>query len=199
LEDGESLEVAVRSVRAIKLSGIPIALALLAGCAISPVPEDDTDPVPNDPGTVDSEDCIVGTWNLDVPAYSSESEEYVLGLGIPIEGFDMSGAGKLTFTADGLVAADVALTTTGTIVAGETRVPLSVPSTYTATGDWSRTDLEVLQFDNWAKVDETDDIPPEVDIPSLDVTQLSNVEATCSADQLFLYAPGAPVGSTWLR
>lgn len=111
----------------------------------------------------------------------------------------MSGGGKLTFTPDGLVSADVGLRTSGTIVAGDQRVPVDVPSTYSATGDWSRTGDESLQFDNWAKVVEDEGVPPDVDLPALDVTQLTDVEAQCSADSLYLAGPGAPIGALWTR
>jgi hypothetical protein len=177
---------------------VPVVLtvALLAGCAGSPGPDPDaTDPRP--PGVQEPDDCLVGTWNLDVPAYAAESEAYLLGLGIPIVGFAMGGAGTLTFTADGLVSVDIALQTTGTLVAGDQSIPIDVPSGYTATGDWSRTGDETVQFDNWAKLTEAP--ASDVDVPAPDYTQLADVEATCTAGELYLAAPGAPIGATWVR
>lgn len=175
-----------------------VGVALLAGCTVSPTPDPDvTDPRP--PGEVEPEDCVVGTWTLDVPAYAAESEAYITGLGIPMVDFAMTGAGEMTFTPDGLVAVDIGLVTSGTLVAGDQLIPISVPSTYTATGDWSRTDDEELQFDNWAKVVIDEGVPPDVDLPALDVTQLTDVDAFCSSDGLYLAGPGAPLGAAWDR
>lgn len=172
-------------------------VVLLAGCAPPPTPDPDTtDPSP--PGTVDTDDCLVGTWALDVPAYAAESEAYVIGVA-PIVDFAMDGAGQLTFTADGLVSTDVSLRTTGTIVAGDVRVPLDVPSSYSATGDWSRVGDDSIQFDNWAKLTGSAEEPSEVDIPSFDYTQLTDVNAFCSATELFIQGPDAPILATWVR
>ncbi|MEQ1736000.1 MAG: hypothetical protein ABL886_06320 [Rhodoglobus sp.] len=168
---------------------------LLAGCA-APAPDSvGTDPLP--PGS--SNDCLIGTWELDVPAYAADSEAYVTGLAVPITDFAMDGAGRFVFTPDGLVAVDISLRTTGTIIAGDTIVPVDVPSIYSATADWSRTGESTVQFDNWAKFTEGDDIPPEVDVPALDYTQLSTVEASCAAGELFLRGPDAPFGASWTR
>lgn len=186
---------------------IPVVLVtavLLAGCAPSPAdPEPDSADAnatgPQPPGAVDSDDCLVGTWNLDVPAYASESEAYLVGLGIPLDDFAMDGAGKLTLTTDGLASVDIDVRTAATLVAGDQLIPIDVPSSYTATGDWSRTGDDTAQFDNWAKVTEEEGIPPEIDLPSFDATQLADVQARCSSNELSLAAPGAPIGSNWYR
>lgn len=176
-----------------------LAIALTTGCTATPVPDPPvsdpavTDPAP--PGDVDADDCVVGTWNLDVDAYAADSESYLLSIGIPVEAFLMTGVGKLTITDDGLVATEISLDTTA-VAAG---VAISAPSKYTATGDWSRTGDESLQFDNWARVGDEPDIPPEVELPELDVTQLADVFAQCSSDLLFLQGPGAPFGAFWSR
>ena len=94
---------------------------------------------------------------------------------------------------------DIALRTTGTLVAGETSVAVDVPSGYSATGDWSRTGDETVQFDNWSKVTETDPLASEVEVPAPDYTTLTAIEATCTADQLLLAGPGVPIGATWVR
>lgn len=174
-----------------------VGVLVLAGCAASPVTEPDPEPVPSD--EVEAEDCLVGTWALDVADYAAQSQEYVLGLGIPLEDFAMSGAGQLGFTPDGLVAVDIDLRTTGTLVAGDQRIPIDVPSVYTASGDWSRVDDASIQFDNWAKVTDTPDVPPEVDLPALDVTQLTDVAAECDAGELSLSGSGAPLSAHWTR
>ena len=167
--------------------------AILTGCAgTTPTPEPD-EPLP--PGDVVEDDCVVGTWNLDVGAYESDSLSFLLNTGVPVESYAMDGAGKLTFTDDGLVSAEIGLTTDATVRG----FPLSVPSSYVATGDWSRTGDDTLQFDNWGVVRDEPDIPPEEELPGLDLTQLAGVTVGCSADALFLQGAEAPFGATWTR
>lgn len=171
-----------------------LAVAVTTGCTATPVSDPAvTDPAP--PGDVDADDCVVGTWNLDVDAYAADSESYLVSIGIPVESFLMAGVGKLTITDDGLVATEISLDTTAAVGG----VAVSAPSKYTATGDWSRTGDDSLQFDNWARVGDEPDIPPEVELPQLDVTQLSDVAVECSADSLFLQGSGAPFGASWSR
>jgi hypothetical protein len=179
-----------------------IALAatalLLASCT---APGGTPEPDPEVPPAAD-EPCIVGTWQLDVADYAAQSEEFVLGLGLPIEDFAMTGAGEITFTADGLVATDIALTTTGTIVAGDTRVPVNQPSAYTGSGDWAAgTDPDTIDLSNWANVPDPDvatspDAPP---VPAIDYTDIPTVTASCTANDLVLQGPDAPLSALWHR
>lgn len=176
-----------------------LTMAMTVGCTATPVPDPPvsdpavTDPAP--PGDVEADDCVVGTWNLDVDAYAADSESYLGSIGIPVEAFLMTGVGKLTITDDGLVATEISLDTTAAVGG----VAVSAPSKYTATGDWSRTGDDSLQFDNWARVGDEPDIPPEVELPTLDVTQLADVAVECSAGSLFLQGSGAPFGASWTR
>ncbi len=185
-------------------SGIAVpvfAAILLAGCAPGTTPEPDPDPV--DPGSSGvQQSCIVDTWKLDVADYASQSEAYVLGLGLPITGFAMDGAGTIQFTADGLVSTDIDLTTTGTIVAGDTMVPLNSRSAYTATGDWSNgDDLDSIDLANWSNVpDPSVPVDPAAPpIPAIDYTDIDAVMAFCTEDFLILQAPGAPMTARWTR
>jgi hypothetical protein len=179
---------------------VPVALAatalfVFAGCTVPGGTEPDPAPSAEAP-------CIVGTWQLDVADYAAQSEAYVLGLGLPIEGFAMTGAGEITFTADGLVATDIDLTTTGTIVAGDTRVPINQPSAYTGSGDWATgTDADTIDLTNWANVPDPSvpvdhDAPP---IPAIDYTDVPTVAAACSANDLVLQGPDAPLSALWHR
>lgn len=179
-----------------------IALAatalLLAGCTApggTPEPDPDVPPAADAP-------CIVGTWQLDVADYAAQSEAFVLGLGLPIEGFGMTGAGQITFTEDGLVSTDIELTTTGTIVAGDTMVPLNQPSAYSGSGDWSVGAADdTIDLANWANVPDPDvpvspDGPP---VPAIDYTDIPTVTAACSANDLVLQGPDAPLSALWHR
>ncbi|MEO7349675.1 MAG: hypothetical protein ABIW32_07450 [Terrimesophilobacter sp.] len=179
-------------------------IALLAACA----PAGTTDPSSGGgPGPTKEQSgaevpCVVGAWNLDVADYSAQAEAYVLGLGIPITGFAMTGSGVIRFTQDSLVATEIDLVTTGTIVAGDTMVPLNTPSVYNGSGDWNASDgSETINLENWANV-RTDGSAPDAsapDIPAIDYTDVDSVSAVCSADTLTLQAPGAPLSSTWHR
>lgn len=176
-----------------------LAAASLAGCTPEPL----SDPGPVDEGTPSHQDpCIVGTWQLDVLDYGVQAEEYVLGLGLPIVDFAMDGAGTIQFTADGLVSTDIDLTTTGTIVAGDTQVPLNTRSGYTATGDWSEgEDLDSIDLANWSNVPDPD-IPVDPaapPIPAIDYTDIDAVMAFCTETFLVLQAPGAPLSARWTR
>lgn len=173
--------------------------ALLTGCT----PPAGTGSDPADDGSGSSQNpCVVGTWHLDVADYASQAESYVLGLGIPIEGFAMEGAGTIQFTTDGLVATDIDLTTTGTIVAGETSVPLNSRSGYNASGDWSiGSDGSSLNLANWSNTPDPDvpvdpSAPP---IPAIDYTDIPSLAAVCTTSTLVLKAPDAPMSAQWTR
>lgn len=181
-----------------RLAPIVLVAGLLAACA----PGTGTDPDTLDEPASGDSPCVVGTWNLDVPDYATRSEAFLLGLGIPITEFAMTGAGTIQFTADGLVATDISLTSTGTLVAGDVRVPINVPSHYTASGDWAAgDDPDSINLDNWSSVPDPDvpvdpDAPP---IPAIDFTGIPSVGAACTADTLTLQAPDAPLASVWHR
>jgi len=190
--------------RTVKMGIIILAIGALTACGSSagdtPAPGD---PDPDAGGTSPAETpCIVGTWQLDVADYAAQSQEYVLGLGLPITDFAMSGAGTIQFTADGLVATDIDLTTTGTIVAGDTRVPLNTRSSYTGSGDWSAPgDGETIDLANWATVPDPDvPVDPDApDLPAIDYTNIPSVVAACSANSLLLQGPDAPLAAVWSR
>jgi hypothetical protein len=176
-----------------------LATMSLGGCA----PESDPDRDPVDEGSSgEQQPCIVGTWKLDVADYGNQSEAYVLGLGLPIVDFAMDGDGTIQFTADGLVSTGIDLTTTGTIVAGDTQVPLNSRSGYTATGDWSPgDDLDSIDLANWSNVpDPSIPVDPAAPpVPAIDYTDVDAVMAFCTEEFLVLQAPGTPLSARWTR
>jgi hypothetical protein len=179
-----------------RLAVTAMALLVLAGCSAGPA----TSPPDGDP-TAEAP-CIVGTWQLDVADYAAQSEAFVLGLGLPIADFGMTGAGSITFTADGLVATDIDLTTTGTIVAGETRVPLNQRSAYTGSGDWATgADADTIDLANWANLPNADVPvdPAAPPIPAIDYTDIPTVSASCGENDLVLQGPDAPLSALWHR
>src|SRR5690606_2556660 len=83
-QEGVMISIA-RSATPLLLIGA-LAAAFLVGCSSQPTPEPaETPPVSGGSSTQDP--CIVGVWTLDVEAYRAVSEEYLLGLPLPIEGF----------------------------------------------------------------------------------------------------------------
>jgi hypothetical protein len=176
-----------------------LATVSLAGCSAEAEP--DREPSDENPSGV-QQPCIVGTWNLDVPDYQFQAEEYLLGLGIPIMDYALNGAGTIEFTGDGLVATDIDLTSTGTIVAGDTRVPLDIRSGYTASGNWSPgEDLDSIDLANWSNVpDPSIPVDPAAPpIPAVDYTDVEAVMAFCTENFLVLEVPGAPLSTRWTR
>ncbi len=193
------LTTATRLIPALLFAGA------LAACSPASEPQEPAHP-PTDSNSGDQTDgaedaCIVGTWQLDVPDYAAQSEFYLTSIGVPITEFDMTGAGTIQFTSDGLVSTDIALTTSGTIVSGDAVVPISVPSVYTATGDWSEGSAgETIDLANWSTVPGDAPVDPGApQIPAIDYTDIPTVGAVCSADLLVLTAPGAPLQAAWTR
>ncbi len=123
------------------LAGIAMTATLVTGCSgTAPGDPDDPAPAESDPQQpvdgVGDTDCVVGRWALDVDNYRSQSESYLLGLGIPITEFDMLGGQTLTTTEDGLLAVDTNIRSTGVLVAGDVSVPISVITVESATAEW---------------------------------------------------------------
>ena len=186
---------------------IVLSVGTVSGCsAQSPAePAPAPEPAASDPGA--EAPCIVGEWQLDVPDYASQSEDYLVGLGIPIEDFEMTGNGTMTFTESGLVAGVIDLSITGTLVAGDTRVPVDQRSAYEGSGDWSQPDdPTTIDLANWANVPVPDTAAdpgafddPDAPVPAIDFTDIPAVTAECTADTLWLQAPGAPMSSLWHR
>lgn len=178
-----------------------LAAAFLVGCSSQPTPEP-TETPPVSGGSSTQDPCIVGVWTLDVEAYRAVSEEYLLGLPLPIEGFDMTGFGTLTFTADGLVTTDVDLTSTGTIVAGDTRVPFNTPGRYMASGDWALgSDGTTIDLANWSTdLGGADPLEPESPgAPPIDFTDIPHIASTCTEHELELSVTGAPFPTRWYK
>ncbi len=139
------------------------SLALLSGCMSGsgagepqePAPAESEPQLPAD-GLGDT-DCVVGQWGLVMADYRLQSEQYLLGLGVPITEFDMLGGQTLTITPDGMLSVATNIRTSGVIVAGDTSVPISVTTDETATGEWGwdATDASggLLEVAEWQVVD----------------------------------------------
>jgi hypothetical protein len=146
-----------------------------------------------------ADDCLIGDWILDVADYGARSSDYVTGLGIPITEFAMDGGGLLFFAADGSMQMNVDLTTSGVLVAGDARVPISVPSSYHATGTWSRPEAEVDAINIEDVTEEGTPTSDEVPVPMFDFAANPRVFITCEPDLLILQGADAPISSFWTR
>lgn len=191
-------------VRMTAAAALCAAAFVLSGCGSGAESDSapDSDVEPGGGASSDPTPCVVGTWELDVPDYATQTEAYVLGLGIPITDYAMSGAGTIRFTSDGLVATEVDLTTTGTIVAGETAVPLNSRSAYSGSGDWDTGSTgDTVDLANWANLPspEVPVDPSAPSIPTIDYTDIPSVSAQCSEDTLVLQGPDAPFSAVWHR
>jgi len=138
---------------------------LLAGCSVegdpTSEPQEPLAPEGSEPqlpadGLGDT-DCVVGRWGLVMADYRLQSEQYLLGLGVPITEFDMLGGQTLTITQDGLLTVETNIRTTGVIVAGDTSVPISVTTDESASAEWgwdaSSPSGGLLEVAEWQVID----------------------------------------------
>jgi len=157
------------SVSAIALASAT-ALLLAGGTgATTPAAEPDPpaaegQPEPNSQPDGQPTDCIVGEWRLVVGLYSLDAEQYLLGLGLPIEGFLMLGDQLLTLTEDGLLLVETDLTSTGSIVTPSIELPFSIRTIESATAEWGWSASE-LAGDGTIEIAEYRVVESEVETP----------------------------------
>jgi hypothetical protein len=194
------------TMKLITLPGAVAGIALIAaltGCSGGAPQEEHVDDgaegQPDD--AIAADDCLIGDWMLDVADYGSQSEAYLVGRGIPITDFAMDGSGLLFFTADGSMQVNVDLVTSGTLVAGDSLVPISVPSHYNASGTWSRpeSDVDAINIENV-----TEDVTAgdeTVQVPLLNFADNPRVFIQCdeATDSINLQGADAPLSSWWVR
>ena len=179
-----------------------VAVMTLAACSAPATPDSATDPTSASSGGSADAPCVVGLWQLDVADYAAQMGAYLVNVGVPMTDFAATGDGTVEFTLDGLASTDIDLTSTGTIVAGETSVPLTVRSVYTGTGDWSDPgDGVTIELENWVtEVDPTVVLEPGApELPAIDFTGIPLVQVTCTDDRLTLRGQDAPVPATFTR
>jgi len=173
------------------------AVALLAGCSAASsdtAPDPDAvDPVP--PAIDDVSDCLTGApWSLNLSDYADQAQTYMVGLGIPISEFSMSGSQTVQFTGDGLMSVLTDVTSEGTLdVPGVGPFPLSVHSDLGGSGDWSLDDSGMMTIQNWASLGSSEADPTTgAEVPVLDFSTIDAVGVTCQPGLLSLTAPDSP-------
>jgi len=158
--------------------------------------DDGTEGQPDDP--IGTEDCLIGDWLLDVEDLARQSEDYLVGLSIPITDYAMDGGGILTFGADGTMAVNIDLTTAGVLHGDDVAVPISVPSHYNASGTWSRPDADVDAIDIVA-TEETSTGDESLPVPLFDFENNPHAFVVCDGDFLSVQGEGSPFGTVWTR
>lgn len=179
-----------------------VAVTTLAACSAPATPDTADDPTSTTAAGGADAPCVVGLWQLDVADYAAQMGAYLVNVGVPMTDFAATGEGTVEFTLDGVASTDIDLTSTGTIVAGDTSVPLTVRSVYTGTGDWSDPgDGVTIELENWVtEVDPTVVLEPGApELPAIDFTGIPLVEVTCTDDRLTLRGQDAPVPATFTR
>lgn len=184
---------------------------VLAGCSTgapaTPEPADPGAETQPDPGGQPT-DCIVGTWELIVPDYAIQAETYLLGLGIPVEGFGMDGSQVLTLTEDGLLLVETDLTSTGTLVTESIEFPFSVTTLESATAEWGWDagelsgdgTIEIAEYRVVESETETAEEAAEagVEPPVPALGDEATLVVDCDAQNLLLQGTG-PLTAVWSR
>lgn len=184
-------------IRTLRATVTVAAIALLAACSAAPAdsgPDPDAvDPAP--PAGSDAADCLTGApWSLNLPDYAEQAQTYLVGLGIPLSEFSMSGSQTVQFTDDGLMSVLTDITSEGVLdVPGAGPMPISVHSDLGGSGDWSIDSSGMMTIDNWAAIGSTPADPATgVEIPGPDYGSISPVGVTCQPGLLTLTAPDSP-------
>jgi hypothetical protein len=138
---------------------------------------------------------------LDVGDFAAQSEQFVVGQGIPITEFAMTGDGTLDIGDDGFLDGVVSLTTTGVLAApGMPPVDVSVPSSYTFSGEWAPgEDDDTIDLSNWAQVADVGGTDGSSVAPFIDFTDIPTVSSECTDTDLRLQGPDAPLSALWHR
>lgn len=171
------------------------SVLVLAGCGTTPpAPEPASSPEAAPPGDDGGSSCFTGgPWQLDLADYSAQAEPWMVGLGIPISDFVMTGSQTVQFTDDGLMSVLTDMVSTGILQTDDGPIPISVPSALGGSGDWSLDDSGRMTIANW-----TSDGPApesadgEITPPVLDFSTISEVGVTCQPGLLSLTAPESP-------
>ncbi|MEO8261987.1 MAG: hypothetical protein ABI566_05395 [Pseudolysinimonas sp.] len=170
---------------------------ILAGCTTPPGDDAEPDPLTPDEPTAA---CEVGHWELDVADYEAQALPFLLDHQIPITEYALTGEGSLDIGDDGFLDGVVSLTSTGILVPpGADPVAISVPSSYTFSGQWAPGAEEgTVDLTDWAQVA---DVGAESGAapPMFDFTDIPTVRSDCDADTLRLQGPDAPFSALWHR
>lgn len=150
-------------------------------------------------GSAGHTSCLIGEWTLDLDDYATQSREWLLSLGAPIDYLDMSGRYTLIFTADKLSI--FSHITSDTSILGH---PATIATRYEGIGDWfweadsGPTDISV---DHWEfSVPPGDADPDAPQIPSVfDPTLTEAFPVFCAGDNLSIKGPDAPLAGNFTR
>jgi hypothetical protein len=176
-----------------------IAVALLASALTGCVPSA-TLPSGTLPDEVPVEDCLIGSWLLDLDDYAAQSQAWVVDLGIPMESLTYSGTYRIELTDNGddLLFTAIAQLTTSAVVHG---TPISGSESWFGESafTWADESHESITLDDWGY---TEDLNIEGDIPGVGVLypeEAGTITMACSGDTMSLSGPGAPLVGLFVR
>lgn len=145
--------------------------------------------------------CIVGTWQLDVADYATQSESWMTSVNPDLIDLTMTGSAQATFTATTLTA-DVDLSTSAIITAGDQPFLTEGRSAYTGSGDWEPgDDADTIDFTYWATSPEPGvaGTAESAGLPTVDFFAVPSLTVSCAGDTLGLTSTGAPMTAHWNR
>lgn len=145
--------------------------------------------------------CIVGTWQLDVADYSAQAEAWLVSINPDFVDVTMTGSGQATFT-DGGLTADIDLSTSAILLAGDQPILSEGRSAYSGSGDWEPgEEADKIDFTYWATTpDPGVSNNAEADgLPTVDFFAVPSLTYTCTATDLALTSTGAPLTARWNR
>ncbi|GAA1931287.1 hypothetical protein GCM10009775_24270 [Microbacterium aoyamense] len=147
--------------------------------------------------------CLEGTWQLDTADFLAQSQEYLVGLGIPLDSLDVEGGQQLVFAADGFTSQSTDLTWTASMM-GQT---VTIPSESAGEGAWNGADGALTVTDWVWNVDPADapppsGLPPEAEVPDLGGFSLDGAtvpDVVCDDETLVLQGADAPLRAVFVR
>jgi len=177
-----------------RLAVATASLLLLAGCSAGTGDFGLPDPVADAP-------CIVGNWTLDVADYSAQSEAWLQGINPDYIDVQLTGSAEATF-GDGTLSAQVDLSTSTILLAGEQPILSEGRTPYTGSGDWEPgDDADTIDVTYWATTPDPGVIgtAESAGLPTVDFFAVPSLAVTCTADTLELTSTGAPLTARWHR
>ncbi len=176
-----------------------VAVALLASALTGCVPSA-TLPAGTLPDEVPVEDCLIGSWLLDLDDYAAQSQAYVVGLGIPMESLTYSGTYRIELSDNGgdlLFTAGAGLTTSA-IVNG---TPIGGSESWYGESafTWADESHQSVTLDGWNYIE---DLEIDGEIPGVGVLypeEAGTISMACSGDTMSLSGPGAPLVGLFVR
>lgn len=175
-----------------------LLLATVAGCT-SMTPTPTTSAAPSATAADDGiAECLEGSWSLDVDHLSDTVADFVDTPGVPLQDFAVEGEGTLDFSADGDVAGSLDVRATGSLDDGRA---FDMPLGADFGGTWSvGEEPGTIALEDWTYDVAEGSSLNEVELPRpMDFSNMPEIDADCSDDELTLSAGRVPLEVRWVR